>query len=231
MFAFFKTRLGMKSVRFLAILWLWLIQTVLTNQLCRGDQLSLASNPEPVDWVSGPAKASLSAFAEIEIPKGYRFTDANGARALLERMKNPVPKNLVGILARHSGSSWVILEFSEVGYVKAEDVDQLDAAGILKAMWSRIERQNEERARSGLMPIALLDWELKPSYDPTEHALEWAVRAESQSGTVVNHTVLLLGRRGALNAIAVRPYHGSSDLTQLKQLMKGVLVQRSRALR
>ena len=212
----------MKSLRTLAILWLWLIQMVLPSQLCMGDQLSLAPNPEPVDWVSGPAKASLGAFAEIEIPRGYRFADATGARVLLERMKNPVPKNLVGILAPYSGSSWVILEFSEAGYVKAEDVDRLDAAEVLKAMWTRVERQNEERTRNGLMPITLVDWELKPVYDPAEHALEWALRAESQSGTVVNHTVLLLGRSGALSAIAVRPYHGSADLTQLKQLMKGI---------
>ena len=50
-------------------------------------QSSLLSLTPPdqrqVDWTSGPADATLGTLADIKIPKGYRFTDAAGAGALL----------------------------------------------------------------------------------------------------------------------------------------------------
>ena len=69
---------------------------------CTAQQPSLLSLSTPdqaqVNWASGPADASLGTLADIKIPKGYRFTDASGAGLLLNKMNNPVPEGLVGIL-------------------------------------------------------------------------------------------------------------------------------------
>src|SRR5207249_1592794 len=64
----------------------------------------------------------------------------------------------------------------------------------------------------------------------TEHTMEWAVRAGTQlkngpSGAVVNQTLRLLCRRGALDATAVRPYRGFKDLAPLKELARGISVK------
>lgn len=173
-------------------------------------------------WISGPANAPLGEFVSIQIPGGYRFVDARSASILLERMKNPVPKGLVGILAPDSGRWWMVLEFLDTGYVKDADKNTLDATRIMKSVWNRIEQQNEDRTGLSSATITSVDWELEPVYDPNEHTLEWAVRADSRSGTVVNHTIRLLGRSGVLDATAVRPYQNFPDAIPLKQLMNGV---------
>lgn len=178
--------------------------------------------PQASEWISGPANADIGKIATIKVPQGYKFTEEQGARALLERMINPVPTGLVGILSPESGGWWIVLKFSDVGYVKDDDRAKLDPAAILKGIWSQIEHQNVDLAKQGLPTTASVDWELKPLYDANDHTLEWAVRAQSQPQPVVSHTVRLLGRRGVLEAIVVRPYKGFSDLAPLRQLVKGV---------
>jgi uncharacterized membrane-anchored protein len=207
------------------VFWLLSVQAFLSGQSCKGDLPFLSLSPIPSDfmpWISGPANAALGKFVDIQIPSGYRFVDAKSASILLERMKNPVPKGLVGILAPDSGRWWIVLEFVDTGYVKDVDNHNLDASRIMKAVWNRIEQQNENQTGLSSAAITSVDWDIEPVYDPNAHTLEWAVRADSQSGSVVNHTVRLLGRNGVLDATAVRPYRNFPDTIPLKQLMKGV---------
>jgi uncharacterized membrane-anchored protein len=187
--------------------------------------LSLTSPDQgQVDWTSGPADASLGTLADIKIPKGYRFTDAAGAGALLGRMNNPVPQGLVGILAPESGEWWVVLTYRDIGYVKGVDKDQIVPAAILKTISDRAQRQNEDRRLHGLPLITSVDWAVSPAYDAKTHAVEWAVRAKTQSAEVVNHTVRLLGREGVLEATAVAPYQSrnTSAAVPLKELMRNI---------
>jgi uncharacterized membrane-anchored protein len=188
--------------------------------------LSLTSPEQAqVNWASGPADASLGTLADIKIPTGYRFTDATGAGVLLAKMNNPVPQGLVGILAPDSGEWWVVLTYKDVGYVKGVDKDQIVAAAILKTISDRAQSQNESRRLHGLPLITSVDWALSPAYDTKTHAVEWAVKAKTQSAEVVNHTVRLLGREGVLDATAVAPYQHSrnpSAAIPLKELMRNI---------
>lgn len=194
---------------------------------------SLASAPQiptippAADWVFGPATNDLGQVAYIKVPQGCKFTDAQGARAALARIKTPVPKGLVGIMVPEVGSWYIVLEYTETGYVKDEGKERLDAETILKTIQTQVGRQNATRAKQGLATIATVVWELKPAYDSSDHTLEWAVRAQSgpqatNKTAVVNQTVRFLGRHGMLDAIVVRPYGGFSDLAPLKQLVKGI---------
>ena len=130
---------------------------------CRG-QSSLSTSPAApsakVRWVSGPRKVSLSTVADIEIPQGYRLTDAAGARILLEAMKVPPPPDgLMGILVPDSGKCWAVLELSDIGYVKNAVSERLDTAKILKAVQDKNARGNSERNERGMKPITLVNWE------------------------------------------------------------------------
>ena len=230
--AFLQSQSCLKSSRIFAVIFgLLSVHPLLMDQSCRGDELSPSLSPVnpvfpgSVQWIAGPAKVSLGTLADIEVPGGYRFTDASGARAFLAQMRNPVPQGLAGILLPDSGSCMVILKFNEIGYVKDADKDQIDAGAVLKTAWNQVKGQNENRVTQGLAPIASLDWELEPVFDPQEHMLEWAFRAKTQLEGVVNHTVRLLGRHGVLDAIAVQPYRSASDLIPLKELMKNVSFQ------
>jgi uncharacterized membrane-anchored protein len=175
-----------------------------------------------IKWISGPNHASLGTLADIEVLQGYRLTDQEGARILLERMKNPVPDGLIGILAPESGKWWVVLTFTEVGYVKNAGTERINPAEVLKAVQKRNEMQNNERKEQGMASIVFVDWERPPVYDVEKHLLEWAIRADTQSSKVVNDTAMLLGRRGVLAIITVRPYQASSDSVPLQQLIENI---------
>ena len=113
------------------LFWPFPVSAVFFPQCCQAQQLSLLSgsaNQAQITWTSGPADASLGTLADIKIPKGYRFTDATGAGALLGKMNNPVPQGLVGILAPESGQWWVVLEYKDIGYLKDADKSKIDAA-------------------------------------------------------------------------------------------------------
>jgi len=180
---------------------------------------------QEISWIVGPKKASLGTLADIEVPQGYRLTGEAGARTLLQRMKNPVPDGLIGILAPDSGKWWIVLTFTDVGYVKNADKERIDAAAILKAVQKRSETQNGERAEQGMSSIVSVDWERPPVYDAENHSLAWALLAETQSSKVVNDTMLLLGRRGVLEIITVQPYQASSDSVPLQQLVKNITIK------
>ncbi len=228
--ALLKTHRGMRPTqqKHARVLLLVLTQACLLGQLCHG-QLSLSLSQQspagaaPVlQWISGPAKASLGDVANIDVPKGYRFLEAKDARALLEQMKNPVPKDLEGILTPESGTWMVVFNYIKTGYfnVKSDAGDQIDAAEILKTIQNQVAKQNESRWRDNLRPIGGASWKVKPNYDSARHTLEWAIQAGGATDGVINHTVSLLGRSGVLNAIAVYPAH--SALNPLKQLVSSV---------
>ena len=200
------------------------VVAVFWSQPSWGDQLSLTpvTPSQEINWISGPKQASLGTLADIEVPAGYRLTGETGARILLERMKNPVPDGLIGILAPDSGKWWVVLTFTDVGYVKNADKERIDAAAVLKAVQKRSEMQNADRKEQGMTSIVSVDWERPPVYNVESHSLEWALRAETQSAKVVNDTVLLLGRRGVLEIITVQPYQATSDPVSLQQLIKSI---------
>ena len=187
------------------------------------DELSLMSSDQAVvTWTSGPANASMGSLADIKIPKGFRFVDANGAKELLHRMKNPVPDGLVGILAPESGQWWAVLTYKNIGYVKDADKGQIDASTVLKAISDRAERQNEDRAIHGMPAITSVTWKLAPVFDAKAHTVEWAVQARTQTAVVINHTMRLLGRQGVLDATMVEPYQNGTDLTPLKDVMANI---------
>ncbi|MGA3283559.1 MAG: DUF2167 domain-containing protein [Verrucomicrobiota bacterium] len=210
--------------KYSAIFCILPILAVFLSQSCGGDQLSLTPvmPSQELGWIVGPKKASLGTLANIEVPQGYRLTDEAGARILLERMKNPVPDGLIGILAPDSGKWWVVLTFTYVGYVKDADKESINPAAVLKAVQKQSELQNSERTEQGMASIVSVDWERPPVYDVEKHLLEWAIRAETQSSKVVNDTAMLLGRRGVLGIITVRPYQASSDSVPLQQLIENI---------
>ena len=202
--------------------WLALACAVVSSSYSQDVPFQTPAASQSTEWVSGPATANLGTIASIKVPEGYKFADAAGARAFFEKLRNPIPPNLVGVLAPQAGGMWVIFEFAEVGYLKDADRERLDNASILKNVHSRIDRQNQERTLAGQAPFTTVDWQLKPIYDPQQHILEWAIRADSRSENVVNQTVRLLARRGVLDAVAIHSGRDQVDLTQLRQLVKGV---------
>ncbi len=159
---------------------------------------------DPVEWVVGPGEGKLGDRATVAVPEGFRFTGAKGAQLLLEAMENPTSGSELGLLAYESeqaGQSWfVVFEFSDSGYVKDEDRDDLDAGALMETMRAGNEHGNELRKQRGWETIELVGWKREPFYDPRTQNLTWATLARSASGgESVNWSVRVLGREGVMN--------------------------------
>jgi len=159
-----------------------------------------------IAWQAGPGTADLGKdLARIDIGKEYLFANAEDARKLMEYFGNPPTNKEVGLIMPASDNvSWFLLfEFFDVGYVKDDEKDKIDADAILKNIRSGTEEANKTRAEKGLPAIKVLGWHEKPHYDPRSHNLVWAILGEGSGGRNVNYTVKLLGREGYVSAIFV----------------------------
>lgn len=199
-----------------------IISVLAAAPLCWADQLPTAGGAPSAEALISALnqKVDLGRYAQIDLPKGCHFIDADAARVLLEGMKNPVSPSLVGVLYPDDKKWWAVLEFNEVGYVTGEDEQNGNFDAILKAVQDRAQ-STQDAAR-----IFSVNWQIEPKYDADAHSLEWAFLAEGKSGNkVVNHTILLFGRRGVLNVTTVRRYQvggEQADSVSLNDVVKKI---------
>lgn len=154
---------------------------------------------ESFGWTRS-GKGRLGAEAQIEIPKGYRFTGKSGTKKMLEFTGNISGDNELGVIAPESLDWWVLFEFDDVGYVKDSDKDKLDADAILKQLREGQEAANAARAKQGLRKLFLDGWAMPPRYNEQTHNLEWAIKVRNEEGgTSINYLTKLLGRRGVMH--------------------------------
>ena len=118
---------------------------------------------------------------------------------------------------------FVVLEFTETGYVRDTGEGSLDPAVILKKLEKKVADQNQQTAKNANPNvISTVEWVIQPEYNRDDHLLEWAIRADNGTGQTVNHVVRLLGREGWLDGIAVQPHQLGVEPIPLRRLMLGV---------
>jgi uncharacterized membrane-anchored protein len=191
--------------------------------VCRADNPPDSSTP-PIQWSRGPMTARLGSIAEIDVPKGYVFADGDGARKVLELTHNPSSGAELGIIAPQSDKeSWFVLfEFNDVGYVKDDEKESLDAAKILANIQEGTEEANEERQKRGWKAFHVNGWYTPPYYDSETNNLTWAVNGSEDNGTnpSINYSVRILGRRGTMNVdLVLDPNDMAATEPRFKALM------------
>ncbi|MEW6302904.1 MAG: DUF2167 domain-containing protein [Verrucomicrobiota bacterium] len=192
----------------------------------RAAEKSGGSPVEKLNWTKGPAKAQIKHLAEVQVPEGFMFTDAKGTQTLLEAMGNPTNGDELGFLCPTNMDWFVVFEFDEVGYVKDDDKDKLNADKMLKAIKEGNEEGNKVRKRMGVPPLNIVGWEKPPAYDEKTHNLEWAIRGESEGDPVVNYNTRLLGRHGVMEvSLVVDPKEMATALPKFKELLTGYSYQ------
>ena len=173
-----------------------------------------------VQWQKGPSDASLGQIAQIRVPPGYVFADANDTRLLMEAMQNPPTGVELGFLAPADLNWFVVFEFSNIGYVKDDEKHSLDADAILKALKEGNEKGNDERRKRGWPILTITGWEQKPHYDSLTHNLEWAIRVDSEGNPAINYNTRLLGRGGVMRvSLVVHPSVLSDTVPKFKSLI------------
>lgn len=161
---------------------------------------------QSIEWQIGPTTVDIGHNAQIQIPEGYQYTGRAGSQIWNQLTQNP-PDNTIGMLMPTSDdSSWFLcFEFDEIGYVKDDEKDELDADAILESIREGTEQSNEYRRSQGWGTIETVGWIVAPKYDASTNNLVWALRlrdVESQTENS-NYSIRLLGRSGVMNVTLV----------------------------
>ena len=139
-------------------------------------------------------------------------------------MENPVNGSELGLLMPTAeDSQWfIIFEFSESGYIKDDDRDDLDADAMIKSIREGTKQSNEERRRRGWSTMEIVGWEVPPKYNTETKNLEWAIRGENEGDPVVNFNTRILGRRGVMEAnLVIDPSVLQDALPEFRTLLAG----------
>lgn len=187
--------------------------------------LPLHAQSEPLKkpgLIEGPATAKLGEVAQLEVPPGYVFIDGKTLRALLKAGGNPVSGNELGSLEPTNGNWSVMFRFSDIGYVKDDEKDRLDADKLLQSYKEGTEAANKMRTEAGSPPIHVVGWEQPPRYNETTHNLEWAIRGECEGRAILNYDTRLLGRKGVMQVkLIVPPEEFAATLPEFKNMLAG----------
>lgn len=159
-----------------------------------------------VKLVKGPAMVPLGKVAELKLPEGFHFVGADGLDKFYELTRNSKGGNEVGVVI--SPKEWMLfLSYSDIGYVKDNDRDQLEAAKLLKSLQESQDADNEERQKRGWDRMKVVDWATAPHYDAKTNNLKWAINLASSRDSFkevwINESVRILGRGGVMNATLV----------------------------
>ncbi len=171
---------------------------------------------------AGPTKGRLGKWAEVDVPEGFVFTGEQGTKELMEAMGNIATGRELGTIADEN--LMVIFEFDEVGYIKDDEGDDLDADAMLKAMREGQAEANKILTTRGHSALEINRWHMKPKYDEATNNLEWApiVRELTTGGESVNYNVRLLGRRGVMEVtLLVTPEEVERELPKFRKLLAG----------
>jgi uncharacterized membrane-anchored protein len=177
---------------------------------------------EGVKWQKGNSVGTLGDIAQVKVPQGFVFAGGNDTRLIMEANQNPTNGRELGFVAPENDTWFAVFEFDDVGYVKDDDKDSLDADALLDSIKQGTEAGNKERLRRGWSTMTIVGWEQPPHYDELTHNLEWAVNATSEGFRVVNHNTRMLGRGGVMEVTLVTdPTTLAETLPKFKTMLQG----------
>ena len=76
---------------------------------------------EGVKWQKGASVGELGDIAQVKVPQGFVFANANDTRIIMEANQNPTTGNEMGFVAPEGENWFAVFEFDDVGYVKDND--------------------------------------------------------------------------------------------------------------
>jgi len=175
-----------------------------------------------IQWQEGPVKVQIGNMGELQLPAGYRYAGGTGAQTLLELYGNPPnPRILGAVVPSAEDADWtLIFQFDDVGYVKDEDKDSIDAAEILSSFQAGLPEMNRVRREMGADECSGISWMEQPFYDSQTNNLTWAINLAFSDGSSVNYDIRMLGRKGVMEATLLGdPATYTKSLPQVKELL------------
>ena len=178
---------------------------------------------QSIGWKHGPTTGDVN-HATVNVPEGSMFADGPGTRKYLELNHNPTNGEELGMVAAEDLSWFVIFDFSDIGYVKDDDKDEIDADAILKSLREGTQEANKIRQQRGWDTVTVEGWASTPRYEPSTHNLEWATKLKNDKsgGESINHDIRILGRGGVMQVgLVVAPENYAQTLPNTRKLLEG----------
>ena len=181
-----------------------------------------AQKPTMEGVIAGPAVAKLGNVAEVTVPPGYIFVEGKVLREYLKRAGEPVSDKLLGALHPTNADWSVHFTFMDIGFVKDDDKDKLNADKLLADIREGTEQANKIREKAGNPTVHVIGWEQPPKYNDSSHNLEWAVKGASEGQEILNYDTRLLGRKGVMQVkLIVEPAQFATALPAFNSLLSG----------
>jgi uncharacterized membrane-anchored protein len=219
--------------------------TVASSLACLGgesawaqDQLQLQNQLNAfrsIRWQEGPCTAKLRSIGEVKVPAGFKFTDETGTAAMMKVTGNLVNSRDMGLICpvkydlNPGADSWfLVFVWEDVGFVKDDEKDKLDANAILQSLKDGMANGNQQRAAQGLPRLDIIGWEKSPFYDPATNNLTWGTRIRSAmgGGDTINYNSRILGRSGYVSVeMVIEPNLLQKELPHYTEIIKGYSFQ------
>jgi uncharacterized membrane-anchored protein len=164
-----------------------------------------------INLTHGPAVVKLGTVAEIKLPEGFAFVGPDSLDQYYALNQNTRSGDELGVVI--SPENWELhFDFDEVGYVKDDDKDKLDATKLYQSIQEGMAAGNEERRARGWSEFKLQGWMTPPRYDEKTNNLTWAFKLSSSRDNHqrigLNEKIRLLGRTGVMNVTLVADVEG-----------------------
>ena len=162
--------------------------------------------PQTLPWKPGTAAAPIgNDLAEMDLGEGLIYLDQAGTRQFLELTQNPTSGAEMAVVAPASDAEqwFLVFEWNEIGYVKDDEKDQLDAEAMLASIRDATAAGNEERQKRGWPAMEIVGWQQEPHYDTATNHLTWAIVGASEGHQTINRMIKLLGRKGVMTVTLV----------------------------
>jgi len=158
--------------------------------------------------------------ADLQVPEGFQYLDPEDSKFVLEQLwGNPPSENWgmlfpAGMMPMDEDSWAIVITFSEEGYVRDEDADDIDYDELLSDMQESTREASEIRAEQGYGTIELVGWASKPHYDAQSKKLHWAkeLKFDSSEENTLNYNIRILGRKGVLVLNAIGSMNNLQDI-------------------
>ncbi|MDE0835627.1 MAG: DUF2167 domain-containing protein [Akkermansiaceae bacterium] len=173
------------------------------------EEAAAAAQKQHEDFISSlswqtSGTVALDGRATLEVPPSHRFLGKGDASKLMDYYGNLTDGSELGFISPDNMEWFAVFEFSDVGYVKDDEKDKLDADEILTQLKEGQEAANEELSRRGMSTMQVLGWHTPPFYNTKTNNLEWAIRlSSSEGGEMLNYKTKILGRRGVMDVVLV----------------------------
>ncbi len=156
---------------------------------------SINAQIQKMNWEKGTLHLA-SSHAAVAQPPSLRMIRDRDARKFDALMNGVTDDAVEAVSADRKTGDIVVFEYTDSGYVKADDWTSLDPNQMLQDIKDNTEQANQDRKTKGIPAIHVVGWLEKPQYDKATGTVRWSIAAKTDTLRTFNAIALILGRHG-----------------------------------